>query len=123
MNIVHANKFGPKGTFIFELPPKSELDNLFKEHGTCTLFKVGVVKLNNKDQFNKKTGVALAKEKMNFTGCYLEYVEIRSTKHIYHFRAEVPNRCKSQGDKQTIAFGFSTIRDSDKVQVVYAQFT
>lgn len=123
MNIVHNNlSCFKRGTMVFELPSKKDLTNLFSLHGTCTLIKVGAVRLNNKDQFNKKLGVKLAQEKMSFVGCYLSHVEIRGTKHIYHFKATVSNRVPSEEKTQEINFGVSTVNESDNVQMAYANF-
>lgn len=123
MNIVHNNEgFWKKGTIVLELPSKVDLHNLYVQHGTATLIKIGAVRLNKKDQFNKKLGVKLAKEKLQLVGCYLSFVEIRGTKHIYHFESKVTNRCPNEHTDQVIKFGVSTIRDSENVCVVYAEF-
>lgn len=123
MNIVHNNRgCFKRGTIVFELPTKADLTNLFTLHGTCTLMRIGAVRLNNRDQFNKKLGVKLAQDKMQMTGCYLEYIEIRGTKHIYHFVSKVPNRCPKEEATQDIKFGLSTVNESGLVQMVYAEF-
>jgi hypothetical protein len=128
--IKHSNYNNPhsifkdlNGTMVFELPTREELENLFKQHGTATLMNVGVVRLHPRDSFNKKLGVKCAKEKMSLVPVYLTQVEIRNTKHIYHFQAKVPNRCPAENDTQVIQFGISTIRESDRAVLVYGNFT
>lgn len=123
MNIVHNNlSYLKRGTLVFELPTKKDLTNLFNLHGTCTLIKIGAVRLNNKDQFNKKLGVKLAQERMAFVGAFLSKVEIRGTKHVYHFTADVLNKVPGEDKTQQINFGISTVNESDNVQMAYANF-
>lgn len=121
---IHCNgdKSFKRGTIAVGLPTKEELTSLFTVHGTCMGLFVGAARLAKNKSFNKKLGREFADKMLIPTKCDLDSVEIRGTKHIYHFKVWTANNCPKEPKVQELAFGLSTTSESDNVCVIYGFF-
>lgn len=122
---IHCNgdKSFKRGTIAIELPAKDDLINLFMQHGTCMALIIGAARLAKKKVFNKKLGREYATQMMIPAKADLTEVEIRGTKHVYHFVAWLPNNCPDERKVQCIKFGLSTTLESNNVAVMYGFFS
>lgn len=112
-----------RGTIALDLPSKQDLETLFTKHGTATLVYIGAARLATKAKFVKKQGRSFAEDMMDWFPAYLQRVEIRGTKHVYHFIAEnLPNKTPDEESTQKVEFGVSTVAETDDVHLVYAFF-
>lgn len=105
--------FQPEGTIILDLPSIEVLNNLFQTHSTALLVMMGVARCHPKDQFVKKTGRELAQTRMLQSIAEFSNVQVRGTKHVYHFNCTT--------GKNKVSFGLSTIAESKQVCLIYAK--
>ncbi len=110
-----------RGTIALNIPSKKDLENLVNLHGTCTLFYMGAARLKVGLPFVKKDGRDYAESMMVWCKANLLSVEVRETKYIYHFRAEVPSKAPVSNNVQLVDIGLSTIASSEHVCLVYAE--
>ncbi len=111
-----------RGTIALGMPTKDELTRLFLCHGTCIALMVGAARLAKNKVFNKKLGREFSTKMMAAAKVDLLKVEIRGTKHVYHFEAWVANSCPNEEKMQKVEFALSTIKESDNVNIVYGFF-
>lgn len=98
-------------TIAVELPSKSTLTQLFLTHSTQTLIDVGYTFCNPKDQFVKRMGREIAAFRVKQSVATLKSIEIRGTKHIYHFDI--------RSDGAVVELGVSTVAESEHVCLIY----
>lgn len=124
ISYIHCNgdKAFKRGTIAVGLPSKEELTTLFLTHSTCMAFFIGAARLAKNKLFNKKLGRQYSEKMMIPTKCDLTHVEIRGTKHVYHFRAWTVNKCPKEPRVQEIVFALSTTKESENVNVLYGFF-
>lgn len=111
-----------RGTIAVGVPSKDELTKLFTVHGTCIALMVGAARLAKNKIFNKKLGREYSTKMMQPAKVDLTHVEIRGTKHIYHFEAWIANNCPNEEKMQKIEFAVSTTNESPNVNIVYGFF-
>lgn len=112
-----------RGTIAVGMPSKEEITRLFLCHGTCIALMVGAARLAKNKIFNKKLGREFSQKMMQPAKVDLTSVEIRGTKHIYHFESWVANNCPNEEKMQKIEFAMSTTNESVNVNFVYGFFT
>lgn len=124
INYIHCNgdKNFKRGTIAVVLPSKEDLTTLFTTHATCIGLVVGAARLAKNKPFNKRLGREYAEKMLIPTKCDLVAIEIRGTKHVYHFKAWTANNCPKEPKVQEIVFGLSTVAESENVAVVYGFF-
>lgn len=111
-----------RGTIAIGMPTKEELTTLFTSHGTCMALPVGAARLAKNKLFNKKLGREYSAKLMAVAKVDLDTIEIRGTKHIFHFNAWVANNCPDEAKMQKLDFAVSTTNESPNVNVVYGFF-
>jgi hypothetical protein len=111
-----------RGTIAIGVPEKQDLTQLFISHGTCIALVVGAARLAKNKMFNKKLGRQYSEKMMIATKCDLTRVEIRGTKHVYHFKAWTANNCPEESKVQPLVFALSTTAESENVNIVYGFF-
>lgn len=112
-----------RGTIFINLPDKKFLeDDLFKAHGSQMLARVGAARLAPGAQYIKSLGREYALSMSDWYPASFVSVDIRGTKHVYHFSVVVKNQCPKEPNTQVVEFGISTIAESDNTQLVYAFF-
>lgn len=117
----HINKdVYEKGTFSIVPPTKKDLSNIFDTYSNVTLFSIGVAICSARDPYVKKIGRGFADKNVNLTKTYLQNVEIRETKHVFHFMA-LSTHPKTKKELK-VFFAFSIIKESDNVRLLYVHF-
>ena len=112
-----------RGTFALELPNREFLENMFKTHGTATLMRIGHTRVSKLDPFIKKTGRELAISRMDWHKVHLQYVEISGTKHVWHFKVDLPTKSNySNNGIDSVVFGVTTVAESEHANLVYCHF-
>lgn len=111
-----------RGTLALELPAKETLTTLFTAHGTQTIMNIGFSRVNDCDQYDRKTGRELSTSRLLLQVVALKSIEIRGIKHIFHFELKAPSLLRSSKDPQVIKFGLSTIAETNEVKLVYSHF-
>lgn len=111
-----------RGTIAIGLPEKDELTRLFTAHATCIALIVGAARLAKNKIFNKKLGREFSTKMMQPAKVDFTHVEIRGTKHVYHFESWVANNCPKEKKMQKIEFALSTTNESPNVNLVYGFF-
>lgn len=120
--VAHTKSGHTRGTIAIALPEKRDLLNLFEQHGTCTLLGLGISQVHPDDKFDRVVGREVSSQRVMYVKAYLDYVEIRGTKHIYHFKSDIDDTSSTQKRKKVVVFGLATTKESDSVQLVYATF-
>lgn len=105
------------GTIALILPSKEELKTFFDLHASKTMVRVGLAVCSDKDNFVKSIGREKSSGRLTPVVVDIIDVEIRGTKHIYHFET---NMIGAKGFKEVkVQFGISTIAESEHTQLVY----
>ncbi len=120
----HNNgQVGIKGTLAIDLPSKEHLENLTTFGSKFTKFPIGAAFLNNKDQFNKKTGREIAESRLNPETFDLSHINIREDgKVVYHFYTFIQDMRPGEGNSVPVLIGLSTFKDNPNVHLQYMFF-
>jgi hypothetical protein len=79
---------------------RDDLHNLFISHATCIGLPIGAARLAKNKAFNKKLGREFAEKMIQLAKVDFKNVEIRGTRHVYHFEAWVANNCPNENKLQ-----------------------
>lgn len=106
----------PRGTLVVHLPNKQTLLDF---PSLCVEFMeldCGISFCHKKDQFNKKTGLALALARLHSGTFYLKSIENRFGRYVYHLISDVSTDSRIY----SIELGISLINSSKHVRLEYA---
>jgi hypothetical protein len=115
---------GARGTLVFVLPSKQDLQKLVSDCVRETHLKIGTTFLHPKEQFCKKLGRDEAEKHIVLVNADLNMLSIRDHQRlVYHFHSFVPDPRPNMNMETLIEFGFSISPTSERVHLEYAFFS
>lgn len=119
----NGNKEFYRGTIALSVPDKQLLLSINNKIADGTVLLVGFSLCSEKDQFNKAKGRLIASNRMEPHKCYLDFIENKEGKQVYHFNTTLPNILSNNPSNVSIDFGVSITENSNYVKLLYACFT